>query len=128
MNNTLAWRQGITVSDATQRHLWENLRDLNDVSQETLLINLPGDISEISKSVLFEMSLRPFMRSLKDASQMHPFWLGIILIKQNNGFSRFVYKNFFRTWTSQLQSAQPLSTQRKRYIQFQPSSTLPASS
>ena len=32
----------ITFSDATQRRLWENLRDLRDVSEEIYLINLLG--------------------------------------------------------------------------------------
>ena len=44
---------------------------------ETSLINLPGDVSEICKSGLFEMSLRRCMRRLKDPSEMHPLRLGI---------------------------------------------------
>ena len=79
MNNTLVWRPKITVSDATQRRLWENLRDLRDVSQETSLINLPGDVSKIWKLALFEMYLRRSMRRLRNASEMHPcsleYWL-----------------------------------------------------
>ena len=61
LKNALVWRPRITVSDATQRRLWENLIDLRDVSQEASLINLLGDISEICKSV----------GRLKDASEMH---------------------------------------------------------
>ena len=38
-----------------QRRLWENLGELRDVSDETSLVNLPGDVSEICKSALFEM-------------------------------------------------------------------------
>ena len=51
----------------TQRQLWENLRNLWDVSEETSLINLPGDISEICKSALFEM----FLRHVWNVSKMH---------------------------------------------------------
>ena len=58
-----------SLVDATQRRLWENLRDLRDVSEETSLINLQGDVSEICKSALFEMSLRGCMRRLRDASE-----------------------------------------------------------
>ena len=36
------------------------------------LINLPGHVSKIWKSALFEMSLRRCMRCLKYASEMHP--------------------------------------------------------
>ena len=70
--NALVWSPRITVSDATQRRLWENLRDLGDVSEETSLINLPEDVSEICKLALFEMSLRRRTRRLKDAFEMHP--------------------------------------------------------
>ena len=52
-------------------------RDLRDVSEETFLINLQGDVSEIYKSALFELSLRRCMRRLRDASEMHPCPLGI---------------------------------------------------
>ena len=72
----LVWKPRITVSDATQRRLQENLRDLWDVPEETPLINLPVDVPEICKSTLFEMSLRHCMRRLIDASEMHPCWLG----------------------------------------------------
>ena len=41
---------------------------LKDVSEETSLFNLLGDVSEICKSALFEMSLRRCMRRLRDAS------------------------------------------------------------
>ena len=47
-----------SLADVTQRRLWENLRDLRDVSEETSLINLQGDVSEICKSALFETSQR----------------------------------------------------------------------
>ena len=77
LKNPLVWRPIITVSDATPRRLWENLREFRDVSEKTSLINLPGELSQIYKSVLFEMYLRRFMRRLKDASEMHPCWLGI---------------------------------------------------
>ena len=76
MNNALVWRPRITLADATQRRLWENLRDFRDVSEETSLINLQGDVSEICKSALFETSLRRCMRRLRDASEMHPCPLG----------------------------------------------------
>ena len=46
---------------------------LKDASEETSLINLQGDVSEIYKSALFQMSLRRCMRRLRDASEMHPF-------------------------------------------------------
>ena len=65
-----------SLADATQRRLWENLRDLRDVSEETSLINLQEDVSEICKWALFEMSLRRCMRSLRDGSEMHPCPLG----------------------------------------------------
>ena len=78
--NALIWRPRFTVSDATQRRLWENLRDLRDVSEETSLINLPGDVSEICKSALFEMSLRRCMRRLNDAFEMHPCRLGCVTL------------------------------------------------
>ena len=68
MNNALVWRPRISLADATQRRLWENLRDLRDASEELSLINLQGDFSEICKSALFEMSLRRCMRRLRDAS------------------------------------------------------------
>ena len=45
---------------------------LKDASEETSLINLQGDVSEIYKSALFQMSLRRCMRRLRDASEMHP--------------------------------------------------------
>ena len=41
---------------------------LRDVSEETSLIHLTGDISKICKSALFEMSLRRCMKRLRDAS------------------------------------------------------------
>ena len=44
-------------------------------------MNLQGDLSEICKSALFEMSLRRCMRRLKDGSQMHPCWLGNIFFR-----------------------------------------------
>ena len=62
--------------DATQRHLSEDLKDLRDISEETSLIDLVGDVSEICKPALFEMSLRLFIRRLRDASKMHPCQLG----------------------------------------------------
>ena len=70
------WKQWITGSDETQRRLWEDLRDLRDVSEEASLIYLTVDISEVCKSALFEMSLRRWMRRLRDASEMHPCRLG----------------------------------------------------
>ena len=45
-----------------------SLRDLRDVSEETPLISLTGEISEFCKSALFEVSLRRCMRRLKHAS------------------------------------------------------------
>ena len=78
MNNALVWRSRITVS---QMQLKENLRDLEDVSEETSLIHLQGDVSEICKSSLFEISLRRCMRRLKDASKMHLCPLGFGLLR-----------------------------------------------
>ena len=52
------------------------MRDLRDVSEEVSLINFPGDVSDICKSALFEMSLRRCMRRLQDASEMDPCRLG----------------------------------------------------
>ena len=92
MNNALVWRARITVSDATQRRLWENLRDLRDVSEKTSLINLPGDVSEICKLALFEMSLRCCTRRLKDASEMHPCRLRKAIIKPFEAPQRSVKK------------------------------------
>ena len=76
MKNALVWRLRNSLADATQRRLWENLRHLRDVSEETSLINLQGDVSEICKSGLFEMSLRCCMSRLRDASEIHPCPLG----------------------------------------------------
>ena len=45
---------------------------LKDVSEKTSLINPQEDVSEICKSALFDMSLRRYVRRLKDASKMHP--------------------------------------------------------
>ena len=70
--NALVWTPRITVSDATQIGLWENLNNIGDVSEETSSISLPGDVSEICNSALFELSLGLCMRHLKDASEMHP--------------------------------------------------------
>ena len=79
MSSALVWRPRITGSDATLRRIWENQGDLRDVSEEMSLTNLPGDVSEICKSALFEMSLRRCMRRLKNASEMHRCWLGVDL-------------------------------------------------
>ena len=95
MDNALVWRPRITVSDTTQRRLWENLRDLRDVSEETSLINLQGDVSEICKSALFEMSLRRCMRRLRDASEMHSCPQGIFLLQHR--FFPIKFANFLRT-------------------------------
>ena len=46
---------------------------LRDISEETYLIHLAGDISEIFKLALFEMSVRRYMRHLRDASEMHQY-------------------------------------------------------
>ena len=61
--------------------LREDLRDLRDVFGETSLIHLIGDVSEICKLALFEMSPRHCMRRLRDASEMHPCRLGNSLFK-----------------------------------------------
>ena len=79
--NAIVCRPTIAVSDAAQRRLGENLRDLRDVSEETSSMSLQGDLSEISKSALIEMSLRRCMRRLKDASQMHHCWLGNLFLR-----------------------------------------------
>ena len=80
-----------TLSDTTQRRFWENLRNLWDISEETSLINIPGDVSEICKSALFEMSLRRCIRRLKDASEMHPYRLNKdILWKSDNPISLII--------------------------------------
>ena len=44
-------------------------------------MSFQGDLSEISKSTLIEMSLRRCMRRLKDASQMHHCWLGNLFFR-----------------------------------------------
>ena len=59
--------------DVSEKTWW----DLTDVSEETFLINLQGDVSEIFKSALFELCLRRCMRRLRDASEMRPCPLGI---------------------------------------------------
>ena len=76
MNSDLVWGPRITVSDATQERPNENLRNLRDLSEETSLISLLGDVSEICKSSFFQISLRRCMRHLKDASDMLPCQLG----------------------------------------------------
>ena len=58
------------VSDATPRRFREDLRDLRDVSEEASVIHLTGEVSEICKSALFEMSLRLSIRRLRDASML----------------------------------------------------------
>ena len=79
----------------------EDPRDLRDVSEETSLIYLTGDVSEICKSALFEMSLRRCMRRLRDASVMHPCRLGmffLLVLKLNlykKAFSRVKTKTNF---------------------------------
>ena len=62
----------IQLKDVSQK----KVKYLRDVSEEASLINLPGEVSEICKSALFEMSRRCCTRRLKDASEMHPYWLG----------------------------------------------------
>ena len=69
----------MTASDATQKRLRESLRDLRDVSDETFLLNLTGDVSEIVKSTLFEISLRHFIRRLTHTSEMYPCRLDDII-------------------------------------------------
>ena len=56
----------------------KNVRDLGDVTEETSLISLRENFSEICKSTLFQMSLRHCMRRLKDASGMHPWRPGYL--------------------------------------------------
>lgn len=63
----LVWRPRITRSDATQRRPWEDLTDLRDVSEETFLINLPGDASKIAN----EPSLRCLWDVVWGVSKMH---------------------------------------------------------
>ena len=74
--DALVRRPIITFSDATQRRLLENLRDLRDVSEEISLNSLLGAVLETCKSAFFETSLRHCMRRLRDASDMHPCRLG----------------------------------------------------
>ena len=69
----------MTASDATQKRLRESLRDLRDVSDETFLLNLTGDVSEIVKSTLFEISLRHFIRRPTHTSEMYPCRLDDII-------------------------------------------------
>ena len=52
------------------------MRHLRDISEETSLIDLMRDVSEICKSALSETSLRRWVRHLRDASEMHPCRLG----------------------------------------------------
>ena len=49
-------------------------------SQRRLRRHLTGGISVIYKSALFGMSLRSYMRRLRDASEMHPCRLGMLLL------------------------------------------------
>ena len=96
--NPLIWRPRDVVSDANQRGLWENLRYLRDISEETSLINFPGDVSETCILALFEISLKHF----KDASEMQPCRLEIIifyyiLLTEQISFSDYLY--FLRYWT-----------------------------
>ena len=60
-----------TASDAAQKQPWENLGDLRDEC-EAFLIDFTKDVSEICKSLLFEVPLRYCTRHLKDVSDMHP--------------------------------------------------------
>ena len=62
--------QELQLSNSTQRHPWKNLIDLRKASQETSLINLLENVTQICKSVLFEMSLRHCMRRLKNISML----------------------------------------------------------
>ena len=57
----------ITVSDATQRSLWENLRDLRDFSEEMALISLREGVSEMCKSALSETLYETSQRYIWDA-------------------------------------------------------------
>ena len=70
----------------------EDPRDLRDVSEETSLIYLTGDVSEICKSALFEMSLRRSMKRLRDASVMHQCRVGMFFLLV---FKRNLYKKVF---------------------------------
>ena len=65
--NALVWRPRITVSDATQRRFWENLKDLRDVSEEMPLINL----LETSQRFANQPSLRCLLDAVWEASKMH---------------------------------------------------------
>ena len=66
--NASVWRQKIEISDAIQRRLRENLRDLSDVSAEASLTDPNEEVSKICKSTLFEMSQRGCIGCSKDAS------------------------------------------------------------
>ena len=61
-----------SLSDATQRRLWEKLRDLRQVSEETSLINLQR-IENLRKSQRFENnpSLRHLWNAAWGVSEMH---------------------------------------------------------
>ena len=70
-------------------------------------MNLPGDVSEICKSALFEMSLRRCMRRPRDASEIHPCRLGIyfyfndqLLLKIKNIFIKNESVNPYNTMAS----------------------------
>ena len=54
--------------------------------QEASLIHLIGDVSQIVKSAVFEISLRCCIRRLRDASEMHPSWLGLNNKTKSNSF------------------------------------------
>ena len=96
MNNALVWRPRITVSQMQLKDVSEKTWEISETSQrKASLINLPGDVSEIGKSALFEMSLRHCMRRLRDASEMHSCPLGIFLLQHR--FFPIKFANFLRT-------------------------------
>ena len=86
----------------------QNLGDLTDVSEETSLINLLGEVSEICKSALFKMSLRRCMRCLKDASEMYSCRLDNLQLQlafyQQRKYTRVMFMSIvlsMRLWTVQ---------------------------
>ena len=60
----------------------QELKGLQEASQ----IHLSGDVSQIVKPAVIEISLRYCMRRLRDASEMHPSWLGLNNKTKSNSF------------------------------------------
>ena len=76
MNNALVQRPGTANSDVTQKRLRKPER--SQTSLRDVFSQSPGRRLRDCKSGFFEMSLRHFMKRLKDASEMHSYRLGSV--------------------------------------------------